>query len=159
MLKKLDSDHLPVLVSIWATPLANEAPKIKIDWGIVTETLGENVFPTPKEYSRNTVNQQVNLLTTCTQKSLERGSSKIANKHTKDGLPEEIKAVIIIKNRLRIRNRLTRDPTIKAEVNSLQRQIRHSIIEHQARLWEIKTERLTTSDNSIWRVAKKLRGE
>lgn len=74
-------------------------------------------------------------------------------------MPELAKDLIKIRNRLRKEYRRNLNPAMKMEINALQREIKRIIKEHGTdESWETLTENLTAADNSLWRVAKKLKG-
>ncbi|GFW16123.1 RNA-directed DNA polymerase from mobile element jockey [Trichonephila clavipes] len=71
-------------------------------------------------------------------------------------LPHRIRELIKIKNRFRKQWQLTRNPLLKREVNSLQRQIKTQISEHRNNSWHNLLTNLHPEDNSLYNLQRKL---
>jgi hypothetical protein len=61
-----------------------------------------------------------------------------------------------LKNRLRRRWRVTRDPALKAKVNRLQRSVTRRLNEWRNDQWSATLESLDTEDQSLWRMTKRV---
>jgi hypothetical protein len=71
-------------------------------------------------------------------------------------IPAVIQDEIRLKNRLRKRWQVTRDPALKAEVNRLQRSVSHKLIEWRNDQWGATLESLHSEDQSLWRMTKRV---
>jgi hypothetical protein len=69
------------------------------------------------------------------------------------GIQDEIR----LKNRLRRRWQITRDPTLKAEVNRLQRSVTRRLNEWRNDQWSAKLESLDPEDQSLWMTKRVMR--
>jgi hypothetical protein len=71
-------------------------------------------------------------------------------------IPAVIQDEIRLKNRLRRRWQVTRDPALKAEVNRQQRSVSHKLIEWRNDQWSATLESLHPEDQSLWRLTKRV---
>jgi hypothetical protein len=71
-------------------------------------------------------------------------------------IPTKIQEEIRLKNRLRRTWQVTRDPTLKAEVNRMQRSVSHKLIEWRNDQWIFTVESLHPEDQSLWRMTKRV---
>ncbi len=70
--------------------------------------------------------------------------------------PAGIQDEIRLKNRLRRRWQVTRDPALKAEVNRLQRSVTRQLNEWRNDRWSTTLESLNPEDQSLWRMTKRV---
>jgi hypothetical protein len=68
------------------------------------------------------------------------------------GIQDEIR----LKNRVRRRWQITREPALKAEVNRLQRSVTNRLNEWRNGQWGAALESLNPEDQSLWRMTKRL---
>jgi hypothetical protein len=71
-------------------------------------------------------------------------------------IPAGIQDEIRLKNRLRRRWQITRDPALKAEVNRLQRSVTRRLNEWRNDQWSATLESLDPEDQSLWRLTKRV---
>jgi hypothetical protein len=71
-------------------------------------------------------------------------------------IPAGIQEVIRLKNRLRRRWQITRDPVMKAEVNRLLRSVTRRLNVWRNDKWSASLESLDPEDQSLWRMIKRL---
>jgi hypothetical protein len=88
-------------------------------------------------------------------KALEASTPK---RHPRDDprpwIPAGIQDEIRLKNRLRRRWQITRDPALKAEVTRLQRSVTRRLNEWRKDQWSATLESLDPEDQSLWRMTK-----
>ena len=65
-------------------------------------------------------------------------------------IPAGIQDELRLKNRLRRRCQVTRDPALKAEVNRLQRSVTRRLNEWRNDQWNATLESLNPEDQSLW---------
>jgi len=71
-------------------------------------------------------------------------------------IPAGIQDEIRLKNRLRRQWQITRDPSLKAEVNRLQRSATRRLNEWRNDQWSATLESLDPEDQSLWRMTKRV---
>jgi hypothetical protein len=71
-------------------------------------------------------------------------------------IPAGIQDEIRLKNRLRRRWQLTRDPALKAEVNRQQRSMTRRLNEWRNDQWSATLESLDPEGQSLWRMTKRV---
>jgi hypothetical protein len=71
-------------------------------------------------------------------------------------IPARIQDEIRLKNRLRRQWQITRDPTLKAMVNRLQRSVTCQLNEWRNDQWSATLESLDPEDQSLWRMIKRV---
>jgi hypothetical protein len=71
-------------------------------------------------------------------------------------IPAVIQDEIRLKNRLRRRWQVTRDPALKIESNRLQKSVNHKLIEWRNGQWSVTLESLHPEDQSLWRMTKRV---
>jgi len=71
-------------------------------------------------------------------------------------IPPGIQDEIRLKNRLRRQWQVTRDPTLRAEVNHLQRSVTRRLNEWRNDQWSATLESLEPEDQSLWKMAKRV---
>jgi hypothetical protein len=72
-------------------------------------------------------------------------------------IPAGIEDEIRLKNRLRMRWQVTRDPALRAEDNRMQRSVTRRLNEWRNDQWSAKLESLDPEDQSLWRMTKRMR--
>jgi hypothetical protein len=71
-------------------------------------------------------------------------------------IPAVIQDEIHLKNRLRRRLQVTRDPALKAAVNRLQRSVTRRLNDWRNDQWSATFESLNPEDQSLWRMTKRM---
>jgi len=71
-------------------------------------------------------------------------------------IPTGIQDEIRLKNRLRKQWQFTSDPTLRAEVNRLQRSVIRRLNEWRNDQWSVTLESLDPEDQSLWKMAKRV---
>ena len=156
----LDSDHLPILVTIREKPDMDSNPKIpnyaKANWTLFRETVRSNI---PREYSISNVLELEAATTELTDIITQAKDISIPimePKRDTPSLPTHIKKLIQLRNNVRKTFQRTRDPRYKNQINNLRKLIKREIINHKQQTWQDKVARLQIADNSIWKVTKNL---
>ncbi|GFU30561.1 RNA-directed DNA polymerase from mobile element jockey [Trichonephila clavipes] len=144
----LSSDHNPVLIDL---ALNNSLPKnlrtLKSTNWIKFQEIVFNSIPGNPVIDTNNIDNAINNFTGMITSAISATTvTKVINTpHLR--LPHHIRELIKIKNRFRKQCQLTRNPLLKREVNSLQRQIKTQISEHRNKSWHNLLSNLHPEDN------------
>ncbi|GFV16032.1 RNA-directed DNA polymerase from mobile element jockey [Trichonephila clavipes] len=153
----LSSDHNPVLIDL---ALNNSLPKnlrtLKSTNWIKFQEIVFNSIPGNPVIDTNNIDNAINNFTGMITSAISATTvTKVINTpHLR--LPHHIRELIKIKNRFRKQCQLTRNPLLKREVNSLQRQIKTQISEHRNKSWHNLLSNLHPEDNSLYNLQRKL---
>ncbi|GFU45319.1 RNA-directed DNA polymerase from mobile element jockey [Trichonephila clavipes] len=146
----LSSDHNPVLIDL---ALNNSLPKnlrtLKSTNWIKFQEIVFNSIPGNPIIDTNNIDNAINNFTGMITSAISATTvtKVISTPHLR--LPHRIRELIKIKNRFRKQWQLTRNPLLKREVNSLQRQIKTQISEHRNNSWHNLLTNLHPEDNSF----------
>ncbi|GFV85466.1 probable RNA-directed DNA polymerase from transposon X-element [Trichonephila clavipes] len=146
----LSSDHNPVLIDL---ALNNSLPKnlrtLKSTNWIKFQEIVFNSIPGNPIIDTNNIDNAINNFTGMITSAISATTvtKVISTPHLR--LPHRIRELIKIKNRFRKQWQLTRNPLLKREVNSLQRQIKTQISEHRNNSWQNLLTNLHPEDNSF----------
>ncbi|GFV92251.1 RNA-directed DNA polymerase from mobile element jockey [Trichonephila clavipes] len=153
----LSSDHNPVLIDL---ALNNSLPKnlrtLKSTNWIKFQEIVFNSIPGNPIIDTNNIDNAINNFTGMITSAISATTvtKVISTPHLR--LPHRIRELIKIKNRFRKQWQLTRNPLLKREVNSLQRQIKTQISEHRNNSWHNLLTNLHPEDNSLYNLQRKL---
>lgn len=159
VLNRLNSDHLPVLLKLRGNTL-NDISKSRtsLNWSRLKESIGNIDISIPRTATIQSIDNHTASITEHIQIKIKSCEETKIIKGNKSEISEVTRDLIKIRNRIRKEYQRTFNPALKVEINALQREIKHSIREQKKRNWEDFTENLVSTDNSLWRVAKKLKG-
>jgi len=131
----LDSDHLPITVTIREQPDIDSNPKIpnyaKANWSLFRETVRSNIS---REYSISNVLEVESATTELTDIITQAKDISIPimePKRDTSPLPTHIKKLIQLRNNVQKTFQRTRDPRYKNQINNLRRLIKKKIINHK----------------------------
>jgi hypothetical protein len=157
----LSSDHLPVLIdttcrSSFVNP--PDSPDFKrTEWPRFQACL-DNVIPFNTQTTDEAgIDTCVESLTSAISGALEVATPKSRPRaDPRHPIPARIQDEIRLKNRLRRQWQLTRDPTLKAEVNRLQRSVTLQLQKWRNDQWSDALEALHPEGQSLWRMTKRV---
>ena len=162
---ELSSDHLPVsFVLELSNPIKTIASKskcyAKADWGKYKSYLNERIdllLVAGQLESKADVDTSITALTRL-MKEAEDVSIPMTKKITRfPSISASISRLIAIRNLKRRQWQRSRHPTLKEEVNSLNRQIKTEVKLHNNLIWNEKLSRLNSHPNQFWKVTKTLK--
>ncbi|GFV49138.1 probable RNA-directed DNA polymerase from transposon X-element [Trichonephila clavipes] len=154
---ELSSDHNPVLID---QALNNSLPKnlrtLKSTNWIKFQEIVFNSIPGNHVIDINNIDNAINNFTGMITSAISTitVTKNINISHLR--LPHHIRELIKIKNCFCKQWQLTRNPLLKREVNSLQRQIRTQISELRNKSWHNLLSNLHPEDNSLYNLQRKL---
>jgi hypothetical protein len=70
--------------------------------------------------------------------------------------PPQCRIVFRMKNQLKRQWQVTRDPTLKAQVNHLQRTVSYWLNKWRNKQWSYAPEFLNSKDQSLWKMTKRV---
>lgn len=164
VLHELDSDHLPVVLSLDdAFGVSSERMEKKKILNIKKFKESLDTHP-PSHANLTTPNDIDNAILSLTSSIIAASTSSTFSpspdyaKHLNQ-LPAEITGLIREKNKLLRWARVTLDPNIKREANRLTQRIKYLIKDLNDTKWQNKVASLDTGDNSLWRMTRALTSE
>jgi len=156
----LSSDHLPVLIdttcrSSFQHPL--DSPDFRrTDWANFQTHLEEQIPFDPELHDGMAIDRCVENFSGAVLKTLATSTIRRLRADPRPPIPAVIQDEIRLKNRLRKQWQVTRDPTLTAEVNRLQRSMTRRLNEWRNDQWGATLESLDPEDQSLWRMAKRV---
>jgi len=154
-------DHLPVLVdttcrSSFQHPL--DRPDFRrTDWANFQTHLEDQIPFDPELHDGMAIDTCVENFSGAVLKALAASTPKRRPRaDPRPPIPAGIEDEIRLKNRLRRQWQVTRDPTLKAEVNRLQKSVTRRLNEWRNDQWSATLESLNPEDQSLWRMAKRV---
>ncbi|KAJ1120327.1 hypothetical protein NDU88_008500 [Pleurodeles waltl] len=162
-LTALTSDHNPVLITV-GDVLENQqqGPRHnykKADWSVYKRSLEETLGPGPLHCIED-IDQAVHHFTAAVHTAIERSVPKQKpHRCSIYDLPNGIKKSIADKNRAQREWQRNRTPDLLKKYNELTRQLKMQISQHRGEKWEAATANLKDSDNSLWRITRRLTGK
>lgn len=154
----LSSDHTPVTFTFYGLTQPPEVAKFKTDWEKFHSISGENLIVNPQLRSINQIDEAIEKLTLKLKRDIDI-CSKPLNLEKTYKLPDEIKDEIREKNKLRKVYQTTRHPQAKSKWNEACRKVSSLIKEYKQTNWEDTVMRLSTHDNTVWKMAKALKSK
>lgn len=163
VLTDLDSDHLPVIISL-AENIQSQ-PKVprlitgQTDWEKFRQELDKNVVIPTSYNSTSDINKAVQILTNIICESTKRSviHKNRRNDRTNYNLvPNDILAIIREKNRIRKQWQRTRNPTDKKILNKLTSIIRVKLDEHRILKYNEFLNEISPGDQSLWVETKRI---
>ena len=156
----LSSDHLTVLIDTTCCSSLQHPPDRhgfrRTDWANFQTHLQDQIQFDPELHDGIAIDTCVEnsgavlkVLATSTPKRRPRADPR-------PPIPAGIQDEIRLKNRLRRQWQVTRDPTLRTEVNRLQRSVTRRLNEWRNDQWSATLESLDPEDQSLWRMAKRV---
>lgn len=163
VLDELSSDHQPLLFE-WKTSIEEEKTQKtwtyrNADWRLFRDTLNAKIEINNNINTVEELEQEVAKLTKNLQLARDKVAKKTNVKPAEDQLPEEVLNIISFKNNIRRRWQRLRRPLDRVRVQILQETIRTKINAHKNKAWAGVLENLSTRDNSLWRLARRLKNK
>lgn len=158
-LNALSSDHNPILLEIYGTPITPlpPSPSRIINWNKYVDTLTLspiNVNPPVNNIPQ--IDSAIDLFTNTINTAILNSSHIPLKRKNPNTLPDEIINEIRQKNRLRRVWQSTRDPTTKRLLNNKINFIRAIIATHKQDEWDKFLDSLDHKDGSIYKISKSL---
>ena len=156
----LSSDHLPVLIDTTCRSSFHHPPDRpdfrRTDWANF-QTYLEDQIPFDPELNAMAIDSCVEKFSGAILNALEASTPKRRPRvDPRPPIPAGIRDEIRLKNRLRRRWQVTRDPALRAEVNRLQRSVTRRLNEWRNDQWSTTLESLDPEDQSLWRMTKRV---
>ncbi|KAJ1127276.1 hypothetical protein NDU88_005679 [Pleurodeles waltl] len=155
-LTALTSDHNPVLITV-GDVLENQTqgPRHnykKADWSLYKRSLEETLVPGPLHCIED-IDKAVHHFSAAVHTAIERSVPKQKpQRWSIYDLPNGIK-------KARREWQRNRTPDLLKKYNELTRQLKIQISQHRGEKWEAATANLKDSDNSLWRMTRRLTGK
>lgn len=159
ILDKLDSDHLPVLLTAQVGINIDKPQRRnykKANWIKFNDVISKNIPVMNQLETHEDIDAAVEALTSCIQLGVEKCVPLVNCNTAVDELPMEIKDMINTRNRYRRLHRRTGDATIKSWVNKLKSLIAIEVQKWKDNKHDKKVMELNTDDHSAWRVTRAL---
>lgn len=154
---ELSSDHHPVFLEVPATPSLSPVTRSTIDWLHLRYNLEKSHLECTTISKQEDIDLAVEALKTDINEAIQNATSTHPVPRRSRNLPEDILQLIKRKNRTRRRYQRRKDPTIRAELNALQREL-------AARLGAVTDDSVDdyiaeaeSHPNSAWKVVRSLR--
>lgn len=159
ILDELDSDHLPVLISISNVDnLKLEEQTFlnynKANWEKFQRNVNENLRLSNNLNTKVDIENSVDEFVSVIQNAMSKSIPKIKIKQNIKFVSDEIRLMISDRNKLRKIYQSTRSIEVKKIKNKLTNSIRRKIFQYNNDRWNEKLESLTVKDNSLWKMAK-----
>lgn len=158
---ELDSDHDAVKFIIFNQIKNNE--KIKItsyahtNWLKFRKYLDQNIKITPNINTNTQLEKEVESFTDILSKAKRLHSKTITIDRYKDQLPPQVVSVIKEKNHLRRLWQRSQNAVDYSNYKNKIREAANAIKNHRDNSWSAKLSRLSSKDNSLWKLSKTLR--
>jgi hypothetical protein len=157
----LSSDHLPVLIDTTCRSSFQHPPDRpdfrRTDWANFQTHLEDQIPFEPELHDGMAIGTCVENFSGAVLKALAASTPKRRPRaDPRPPIPVGIQDEIRLKNRLRRQWQVTRDPTLKAEVNRLQRSVTCRLNEWRKDQWVATLESLDPEDHSLWRMTKRV---
>jgi hypothetical protein len=128
----------------------------RIDWAAYQACLEGRLPVNPTVNDEEAIDKCVQELSNAIQEALAASAPRrrpLAD--PQPSLPAVIQDEIRLKTRLKRRWQVTRDPTLRARVNCLQRSVTHRLNEWRNEQWSDTLESLDRADQSLWKVTRR----
>jgi hypothetical protein len=157
----LSSDHLPVLIDTTCRSSFQHPPDRsdfrRTDWANFQTYLEDQIPFDPELHNRMAIDTCVENFSGAVLKALATSTSKRRPRaDPRPPIPAGIQDEVRMKNRLRRQWQVTRDPTLRAEVNRLQKSLTRRLNEWRNDQWSATLESLDPEDQSLWRMTKRV---
>lgn len=154
----LSSDHSPVTFTFYGLTQPLEVIKYKTNWEQFHSQSDENITANPQLRTINQIDDAIEKLTVKLKLDID-ACSKPINTNNNYKLPDEIKDEIRDKNRLRRVYKITRHPQAKRKWNEACMKVKTLVKEYKQTTWENTVMRLSTQNNTVWKMAKALKSK
>jgi len=156
----LSLDHLLVLIdtachSSFHHPL-DRLDFRHTDWANFQTHLEELIPFDPELHNEMAINTCIENFSGAVLKALASTPKRRLRDDPWPPIPAGIQDEIYLKNRLRRKWQITRDPALKTKVNCLQRSVTRRLNKWRNGQWSMTLKSLNPEDQSLWRMAKKV---
>ena len=157
----LSSDHLPVLIDTMCCSSfqhPTDRPDVRrTDWAKFQTHLEAEIPFNPELHNSMDIDTCVENFSGTILGALEASTPKRhPNGEPRPQIPAGIQDEIHLKNWLRRRWQVSRDPTLKTEVSRLQRSVTRWLNEWRNDQWSATLESLNPKDQSLWKVTNRV---
>lgn len=157
-LDELDSDHKPVIFKIKNTNVDNNTQEKlnykKADWDKYRQYLNDNIVLNPHLHTTTEIDKSVETLTQTIQDAIHNSIPKLKINPNTQTLPDRIKELIKIRNKVNKKYQKTRIIKYKIEKNQITFEIKNQIKSFHNKLLENKLKTLNTKDHTLWNSIK-----
>jgi hypothetical protein len=128
-----------------------------MDWVAYQACLEDRLPGNPPVNDEEAIDKCVEELSNAIQEALAASAPRRRPRaDPQPSLPAGIQDDIRLKNRLKRRWQVTRDPTLKARVNRLQKSFTHRLNEWRNEQWSDALESLDSADQSLWKLTRRV---
>ena len=158
VINDLDSDHLPIILTLNSKVKQNPDKKFfdysKADWLNFRNYINSNFKVQSKFRNKKDVDIAIKNTTEIIQKSSNINIPLVTYKPKLNNYNPEIRSLINRRNKLRKLIQRTGSEDYKKERNEISRDITCKIAEFDNQIWQKRLEKLTPSNNSLWKLSK-----
>jgi hypothetical protein len=156
----LSSDHLPVIIDTTCRSSFQHPPDRpdfrRTDWANFQAQLEAEIPFNPELHNAMAIDKCVENFSGAVLQALTASTPKGHPHDPRPPIPAGIKDEICLKNRLRRQWQITRDPTLRAEANRLQRSVTNRLNGWRNDQWSVTLETLHREDQSLWWMTKRV---
>jgi hypothetical protein len=128
-----------------------------MDWVAYQACLEDRLPGNPTVNEEEAIDMWVEELSNAIQDALAASAPRRRPRaYPQPSLPAGIQDEIRLMNRLKRRWQVTRDPTLKARVDCLQRSVTHRLNEWRNEQWSYALESLDRADQSLWKQTRRM---
>lgn len=157
----LSSDHNPIHFTIQDIQ-KNETTRRTFDykttnWAKFRKILNDKTVINNNINTRYDIDTEIDLLTRNIQHARDRTTRQIIMKPRQEIIPVDIKTLIKFKNKIKNKWQRHRRDIDRIRLNELQRNIKIKLDKHREDSWNDKIQKLTRTDNSLWKMTRLLK--
>lgn len=160
---ELDSDHNPVMMKLNNQTKKNLNRTITlyktVNWSAFRKTLDKHIRINNKIETAEEIDDEVDRLTEAVQKTKKKHCRVQEIQSCKEKMPETILQLIKQKHKARRKWQRTSLPQDKDILQQLTHDVKREIRKHLNQNWTDKIKKLSTKDNSIWKMTKMLKNK
>lgn len=166
-IQSLSSNHFPVLLSVGGSfdrEVQTYYKYSEANWSGFRSYLNDSINLTSKTFkSKNEIDCELDKLSNLLMAARDKFVPKVVAVPRSKPLPNFIKRMIKVKNRLRARILRERDhnlrKSLRIQINELQSRIKHSLTRHYDDLWDKKLAKVENAHIDLWKIVKSLRNK
>lgn len=158
----LSSDHLPIHLTLDGEKLADKRIFFSyrnFNWDLYKLRVSQNIKISNRIESPEQIESEIKSLTKIIQREQNRLATKHGHRSQSENLPPEIVNLINFKNKVRKRWQRFKQETDRLRMNGLCSTIKQRISNFKNECWTKTLSHLSPSDQSLWRMTKKLRND
>lgn len=162
VIEELDSDHLPVLISLDNSPEVNKPlPRLingYVNWDLFQETLDKTLEYSYPLKTTGDIDQMIEKYTTCITNSIKIATIPLKKRYNPlhQTTPANILELIKKKSKLRREWQRTKNPQTKTQLNNLAHRIKRELDELRIRSYQKHIEDLKPSDPGMWKTTRRI---